>query len=153
MSGGYSSGYRPSANVQTVGSDPIRRSWLETASYAPDAYRAQHGLSLGLTPATRQTAMAALFSERPIDVDPSQDIFGIGRGPQIPNYAQGVEPLAFLGQASPPSQAFRDQNQYALLAQDVGNALTGQPTRSENRAGDALAFLFGTGPQTPGRSR
>ena len=142
MSDGYSSGYRSSANMQAVSPDRIRRNWLETTAFAPVDYRAAHGLSTDIAPAAQQAAFTALSDETPY-TDPQRDPYNLGRPVQLPSYAEGIEPLAFLGQASPPSATFADQSQLALLAQDVGAALSGQPARSDDRAGDVLASLFG----------
>ena len=132
-------GYRPSPNVQTLGPDPIRRNWLTTATFAPEDYRAAHGLSTGISPTTRQTAFEALGNEMPY-VDPSRDYLDVGRPTQLPSFPDGG--LAALGASSPPPRPFLQQSDDAMLGRDVGNALSGRPSFADP-VGSALAAALG----------
>lgn len=122
--------YRPSPNVQMPRPDLGRSFWLDAMAYAPDEYRAANGMS-PVTDQTRSAAFRTIADESPY-IDASRDVFGQGRPVMIPDYAE----LPKLGQ-----QSFMQRNDAAVLANQVGDMLSGKPSHAA--PADALAALFG----------
>lgn len=122
--------YRSSPNVQMPRADLGRAQWLDALAYAPDEYRASHGLS-PLTEQTRSAAFKTIADESPY-IDASRDFYDQGRPVQIPNF----EELPKLGQ-----QSFMQRNDAAVLANQVNGMLSGAPTQPQ--PSDALTALFG----------
>ncbi|MCJ2063243.1 hypothetical protein MKK63_11030 [Methylobacterium sp. J-088] len=133
--------------MQFGANSPSRTRWLETIAFAPDDYRASHGLTVGLDPATRQSGLDSLINEMPY-LPAGSDYLDIGRS-QPHRYSGNAPALAPLGQSSPPA-SFLQQNNDLLLGQDINASLNGQPTRGADPVGDALAALFAPQPRILG---
>lgn len=114
--------WRPSLNIQRSRPDALRRNWLDEASFAPDAYREQQGLS-ALTPTTRSAALQQYGGELPL-YPQAADYFNQGR-PQM--NAEPVKPLAALG-----APGFRQQADDAAFADQISGLLLGQAPVASN---------------------